>query len=107
MTTGSKPFSIKIFLANGSPDGLRIVEKTNWTGVALCFPRIAFPDVKARDLFDPPGVYVLAGRAESEECRQAYTSARQMNSAHASLNMPAETKNSGPSASRSPAKTKT
>ena len=70
MTTGSKPFSIKIFLANGSPDGLRIVEKTNWTGVALCFPRITFPDVKARDLFDRPGVYVLAGRAESEEYRQ-------------------------------------
>jgi len=27
-------FSIKIFLPDGTPDGLRCVERTNWTGIA-------------------------------------------------------------------------
>ncbi len=26
-----RPFSIRIFVPNGDPDGLRIVEKSNWT----------------------------------------------------------------------------
>jgi hypothetical protein len=29
---GERPFSIKVFLPNGQPDGLRIVDKSNWTG---------------------------------------------------------------------------
>ncbi len=66
----TQPFSIKIFLTDGTVDGLRIVEKTNWTGVALCFPRLALPAVKNHDYFSRAGVYILHGRAESEEFRQ-------------------------------------
>lgn len=33
-----RPFSIKIFLPNGQPDGLRIVDKSNWTGRGIVFP---------------------------------------------------------------------
>ena len=29
----TRPFSIRIFLPGGDPDGLRVVEKSNWTGV--------------------------------------------------------------------------
>ena len=29
------PFSLRIFVADGDPDGLRIVDKSNWIGKAL------------------------------------------------------------------------
>ena len=32
-------FSLRIFVADGDPDGLRIVDKSNWIGKALVFPR--------------------------------------------------------------------
>lgn len=64
------PFSIKIFLTDGTPDGLRVVEKTNWTGVAYCFARTGFAAVRASDDLSRPGVYVLEGPAESEGYRQ-------------------------------------
>jgi hypothetical protein len=35
------PFSLRIFVADGDPDGLRIVDRTNWNGKALVFPRAA------------------------------------------------------------------
>lgn len=31
------PFSLRIFVADGDPDGLRFVEKFNWIGKALVF----------------------------------------------------------------------
>lgn len=64
------PFSIKIFLADGTPEGLRVVEKTNWTGVALCFSRTGYPSARTRDELSRPGVYVLTGRSETERHRQ-------------------------------------
>ncbi|MGD9571963.1 MAG: GIY-YIG nuclease family protein [Thermoleophilia bacterium] len=67
---GPAPFSIKIFLADGTPDGLRVVEKTNWTGQALCFARTQFATVRQRDELGRPGVYVLSGPSESERFRQ-------------------------------------
>jgi hypothetical protein len=44
----STPFSLRIFVADGDPDGLRIVDKSNWIGKALVFPRALLPQVKAR-----------------------------------------------------------
>jgi hypothetical protein len=32
-----RPFSIKMFVPDGDPDGLRIVEKSNWTSVGVVF----------------------------------------------------------------------
>jgi hypothetical protein len=40
------PFSLRIFVADGDPDGLRIVEKSNRIGKALMFPRALLPQVK-------------------------------------------------------------
>ena len=37
------PFSLRIFVADGDPDGLRIVDKSNWIGKALVFPRALLP----------------------------------------------------------------
>ena len=40
------PFSLRIFVADGAPDGLRIVDKSNWIGKALMFPRALLPHGK-------------------------------------------------------------
>ena len=42
------PFSLRVFVADGDPDGLRIVDKSNWIGKALVFPRALLLQVKAR-----------------------------------------------------------
>ena len=51
------PFSLRIFVADGDPDGLRIVDKSNWIGKALVFPRALLPQVKARSELAQTGVY--------------------------------------------------
>jgi hypothetical protein len=55
------PFSLRIFVADGDPDGLRIVDKTNWIGKALVFPRALLPQVKVRPELAQTGVYLLLG----------------------------------------------
>lgn len=55
------PFSLRIFVADGDPDGLRVVERSNWMGEALMFPRTLLPHVKERDELSQTGVYLLLG----------------------------------------------
>jgi Domain of unknown function (DUF4357) len=55
------PFSLRFFVADGDPDGLRIVDKSNWIGKALVFPRALLPQVKARPELAQTGVYLLLG----------------------------------------------
>ena len=33
------PFELRIFVADGDPDGLRLVTRSNWIGKAIVFPR--------------------------------------------------------------------
>jgi hypothetical protein len=58
MTT---PFSLRIFVADGDPDGLRIVERFNASARAVVFPRALLPQVKARPELQQTGVYLLLG----------------------------------------------
>jgi hypothetical protein len=51
-----KPYSIKIFLPGGDPDGIRTIEKSNWSGAGLFVPRAMMAEAKVR-----PGV--IQGRA--------------------------------------------
>ncbi|MBS62578.1 GIY-YIG nuclease family protein [Salinisphaera sp.] len=62
--TQSRPTSIRIFLADGTPDGLRVVEKSNWTGRAVVVSRSEIGRALARGELGQPGVYVLTGPAE-------------------------------------------
>jgi len=39
----ANPLSLRIFVADGDPDGLRIVDKSNWIGKALVFLRVLLP----------------------------------------------------------------
>lgn len=60
-------FSLRIFVADGDPDGLRIVERSNWIGKAVIFPRSVFPKAKSRSEFSQTGVYLLVGPREDED----------------------------------------
>jgi len=41
-----RPFKIDIFVAEGMPDGLRLVEKSNWVGLGIIWPRGRYAKVK-------------------------------------------------------------
>jgi hypothetical protein len=57
-------FTIRIFVPDGDPQGVKIVERMNWTGVGLAFPRSTWPQMKKRSEFAKAGVYILVGTAE-------------------------------------------
>lgn len=40
------PFTLKIFVGDGDPDSQRVVERCNWVGKAVMFPRVLLPKVK-------------------------------------------------------------
>ena len=62
MTT---PFEIKIFSVTGDPDGIRLISKSNWSGIGVAFPREQFAELKAHDFIktymERAGVYLLIG----------------------------------------------
>ena len=66
------PFSLRIFVADGDPDGLRVVERSNWIGKALIFPRALLPKVKQRDELSQTGVYLLLGPRDNGEGEKLY-----------------------------------
>jgi hypothetical protein len=54
-------YSIKILLPEGDPEGLRIIEKSNWNGRGLVSPRSNFAVARTRSELDSTGVYILIG----------------------------------------------
>ena len=56
-----RPASIRLFLANGSPTGLRTAELSNWNGKGVTCPRSEFKDFLAREELEQPGIYLLTG----------------------------------------------
>ncbi|MGP9499168.1 GIY-YIG nuclease family protein [Halomonas sp. AOP43-D1-4] len=63
-STQARPTSIRIFLADGTPEGLRVVEKSNWTGRAVVANRSQLERALARSEMVQPGVYVLTRLTE-------------------------------------------
>ena len=60
--TDPRPFVIQIFVAEGLPDGLRLIEKSNWIGLGVVCPRGRYSTAKKRHEFSRSGVYVLVGQ---------------------------------------------
>lgn len=65
-------FSVRIFVPGGEPEGLRLVEKSNWTGQGIVFPRAQFADVRKREEIQRTGVYILHGPSESGQLPLVY-----------------------------------
>lgn len=70
--TKPRPSSIRIFLADGSPTGLRLVEKSNWIGRGVVFPRSGYADAKSRTELGKSGVYVVSGPSEETGLERVY-----------------------------------
>ncbi len=68
----SNPFSLRIYVADSDPNGQRVVERSNWIGKALVFPRALLPKVKQRDELGQTGVYLLLGPREDGEGEKLY-----------------------------------
>jgi hypothetical protein len=66
------PFTLHIFVADGDPDGLRLVERSNWIGKAVIFPRALYPQVRSRAEFQQIGVYLLLGPREQGDGETIY-----------------------------------
>ena len=60
------PYTIRIFVADGDPDGVRIIDRFNWIGKGFFFPRKKWNDIRKRPEFDFAGVYILFADAPSE-----------------------------------------
>ncbi len=63
---------IRIFLPSGSADGIRVIEKSNWTGRGTMCPRPLFSEAKRRDEFSRAGVYVLVGPSTDGDTSRIY-----------------------------------
>src|SRR5271165_6177784 len=57
--------SIRLFLIDGSPQGMRTAQVGNWSGLALVCPRTDLARLGARPEVRRTGVYILIGPSES------------------------------------------
>ncbi|RYD85732.1 MAG: GIY-YIG nuclease family protein [Verrucomicrobiaceae bacterium] len=53
--------TVRLFLVEGSPTGIRIGEIINWSGQVLAAPRSKIPDALKRPELQKTGIYILAG----------------------------------------------
>ena len=65
-------FSVRIFIPTGDPEGMRIIEKSNWTGQGIVFPRTLFTEARSRKELTRTGVYILWAPTESGQLPRAY-----------------------------------
>lgn len=65
--------SIRLFLADGTPQGIRLVERSQWTGVCLAFARADYARARLRGEFDRTGVYLLTGPDPEGKVRTSST----------------------------------
>jgi hypothetical protein len=63
----SAPFTIRIFVPDGDPEGVRLIDRMNWTGLGIAFPRSKWTEVRQRPEFIRAGVYILVGYQEQED----------------------------------------
>jgi hypothetical protein len=56
----NKPYSIRIFLPGGDPEGLRTIEKSNWSGAGIVIPRALMGEARGRRELNRTGVYLFA-----------------------------------------------
>ena len=60
------PKTIKIYLVDGKPDGIKTAELSNWIGKAISIPRNKLKDVKDKEECNQPAVYFLFSREDEE-----------------------------------------
>ncbi|MCO1581805.1 GIY-YIG nuclease family protein [Crossiella sp. SN42] len=58
---GTSGATIRLFLVDGTPQGIRLVDRSQWTGVCLAFSRADYARARLRNEFGRTGVYLLTG----------------------------------------------
>ncbi len=67
-----KPTTIKLFLIEGDPKGLRTAQLSNWSGKSVAGPRSRLEDLRKREESKKPGVYMLIGKNDETGNNQIY-----------------------------------
>lgn len=67
-----RAFSVRLFLPGGDPDGVKTVEKSNWSGAGLVIPRPLFSETRGRAELQRAGVYILLGPDEGSQLPRVY-----------------------------------
>ena len=62
----SYPKTIKIYLVDGKPDGIKTAELSNWIGKAISIPRNKLKDVKDKEECNQPAVYFLFSKEDEK-----------------------------------------
>ena len=60
-TNLAKSKTVKIYLVDGDPNGLRTLEQSNWTGKGIACSRIELAKLKKRSEVKRTGIYILWG----------------------------------------------
>ena len=63
----SDAFTLRMFVPDGDPEGVRFIDRMNWTGLVVVFPRSKWPEVRNRAEFGRTGVYILTGYSEGDD----------------------------------------
>lgn len=58
---GTSGATIRLFLVDGTPQGIRLVDRSQWTEVCLAFSRADYARARLRNEFGRTGVYLLTG----------------------------------------------
>lgn len=67
-----KPYTIRLFMPDGNPNSLKIIDKMNWTGIGLEVSRDSWLKHKNRKEFDQAGIYILFGYTEESDLPIVY-----------------------------------
>lgn len=55
------PFMLRIFVPEGTYDGVRFIDRLNWSGLGVMVPRARWTQTRHRAEFARPAVYLLSG----------------------------------------------
>jgi hypothetical protein len=61
------PFTIRIFIPEGDPEGVRIIDRLSSTGIFFAFPRTKWEQLRRRQELSQAGIYILSGYANPED----------------------------------------
>lgn len=62
-----KPYTIRLFVPDGDPSTLKIIDKMNWTGIGLEIARYAWSKHKGRKELEQAGIYILFGYQDGDD----------------------------------------
>jgi len=63
----ANPFTIRIYVPEGDPEGIRIIDRISSTGIFFSFPRDKWNTIKNRPELRGAGIYILSGYSDPED----------------------------------------